>query len=86
VVDGAMVFQGGNVEVEVDLGVGAGGAETVVTTFRGHGAGAGSGMCIFPLAFPLDAIGNGVRVAVRGRCSAIGNTPVISLSYREKPL
>jgi hypothetical protein len=77
----------GSGEYELDIGTGAGGAEAVVTTIKFHMASDGSGGMSHQMPFyPLDNIGNGVRVAARMRTNGAAAEARIAYTYLAKPL
>jgi hypothetical protein len=69
---------------EIDVGVGSAGAESVVYTFA-YTANLSSRVSHISFMSPFDNIGNGVRVAIRGRSSSGGGSRSY-LTYYEKPL
>jgi hypothetical protein len=72
--------------VEIDIGVGPAASEVVIYTYKAPTNALANVPCLFQLPILLDNIGNGVRVAVRSRCSIASQAIATRLGYYEKPL
>jgi hypothetical protein len=84
VIDGVMLFAGGNTQIEAQFGVGA--SPSAVALVRQHGAGSYGAFGYHPQMIPLDVIGSSVKVSGRARSNNAAQQVYMSYTYREKPL